>query len=181
REARRRDTSPGRVLHDAAIVAAALAKPSSADALLNLREWQSKGNRRRAPQWYPAIEEALALSDKQLPAKRGPRGDGPPQPRMWRDKRPEAHARLLRAREGMTSLSERHEIPMENLLQPDAMRRACWEYSGAGQSEIETFLAGRGARPWQIEVTAPMLAAAFLAAEADVTQGEEAGTGDQDN
>ena len=177
REARKRDTSPGRVLRDAAIVAAALAKPTSVDALLALREWQSKGNRRRAPQWYPAIAEAMALPDKQLPPKRGPRGDGPPQPRMWRDKRPEAHARLVRAREAMAALSESHEIPAENLLQPDAMRRACWEYTGGGQGEIEAFLVGRGARPWQIELTAPMLAEAFVAAAGDVVEkqaGEEA-------
>lgn len=166
REARRRDTSPGRVLRDGAIVAAALAKPSTLEGLLALREWQSKGNKRRASQWYPAVEEAMKLPDKQLPAKRGPRGDGPPQPRMWADKRPEAHARLQHARALIAELSEKHEVPAENLLQPDALRRCCWEYKNGGQEWIERFLATRSARPWQIGLLAPELARLFdIAAE----------------
>ncbi len=165
REARSRDTSPSRVLRDSAIVAAAVAKPTSLEALLALREWQSKGNKRRAPQWYTAVEEAMKLPDKQLPAKRGPRGDGPPQPRMWADKRPEAHARLLHARALMTRLSDKYDVPAENLLQPDALRRCCWEYTDGGQSWISTFLAGRSARQWQIDLIAPELAEVFEIAQ----------------
>lgn len=161
REARRRDTSPGRVLRDQAIVAAAQARPTSLDALLEVREWASKGTRRRAPQYYPAIAEALALPDSALPSRRGPAVDGPPQPRMWKDKRPDAHHRLTAARAGVTALVELLAIPAENLLQPDALRRACWEYAGGGEAWIREFLAGRSARPWQIDLTAPVLAAAF--------------------
>jgi ribonuclease D len=164
REARKLDTSPGRILRDAAIVAAAQAKPTTVDGLLALREWQSKGNKRRAPQWFPAISEAMSLPERQLPAKRGPRGDGPPQPRMWADKRPDAHARLVAARDGMTELSDRYEIPAENILQPDAMRRVCWEYAGGGEREIRALLADRGARQWQLDLTAPMLVEAFTKA-----------------
>jgi len=161
REARRRDTSPGRVLRDQAIVAAAQARPTSLEALLEVREWASKGTRRRAPQYYPAIAEAMALPDSGLPARRGPSGDGPPQPRMWKDKRPDAHNRLTAAKAGITELVELLSIPAENLLQPDALRRACWEYPGGGEGWIRGFLAGRSARPWQIDLTAPVLAAAF--------------------
>ncbi|GIG54674.1 HRDC domain-containing protein [Demequina activiva] len=167
KDAQRRDVSPGRVLRDAAIVAAAQARPASLDALLRVREWQSKGTKRRAPHWYPAIEAAMALPDRELPPKRGPRGDGPPQPRMWREKRPDAAARLAHARDDVTALVERHDVPAENLLQPDALRRCCWEYRGGGEQWIRDFLAGRGARPWQIDLLAPMLAESFDAAEAE--------------
>src|SRR5690554_4424479 len=115
-DARRRDTAPGRVLRDAAIVAAAQAKPANLGALLKVREWQSRGTKRRAAYYYPAVEAAMALPEAQLPSKRGPRGDGPPQPRIWKDKRPEAAARLTHAREGVTRLSDEHKIPAENLL-----------------------------------------------------------------
>ena len=166
REARRRDTSPGRVLRDQAIVAAAQAKPASLEALLQVREFQSKGTRRRAGQWYKAIERAMQLDEKSLPARRAPQGDGPPQPRVWKDKRPEAAARLVAARERIAALVETHDVPAENLLQPDAMRRACWEYPGdGGEAWIREFLAGRGARQWQIDLTAPQLAEAFAAPE----------------
>jgi ribonuclease D len=160
-EAQRRDMSPGRVLRDAAIVAAAAAKPTSVESLVSIREWSSKGTRRSAPRWYPAIAEAMALPESELPAKRGPAGDGPPQPRMWREKRPEAADRLEAARALVAQLVERHEIPPENLLQPDALRRACWEYTGGGEQWLRAFLAGRGAREWQVELLAPPLALAF--------------------
>ncbi|WP_062293517.1 HRDC domain-containing protein [Demequina phytophila] len=169
KEARRRDVSPGRVLRDQAIVAAAQAKPATLDALLGVREFQSKGTKRRAPQWYQAIEAAMALPDKALPSRRAPQGDGPPQQRMWKDKRPEAFARLTAARERITTLVERLEIPAENLLQPDALRRTCWEYADGGEPWIRDFLAGRGARAWQIDLVAPELAEAFAAPAAPST------------
>ncbi|MFW2514393.1 HRDC domain-containing protein [Demequina sp. SO4-13] len=164
-DAQNRDISPGRVLRDAAITAAAQAKPRSIDELVKIREWQSKGTKRRASFWYPAIEAAMALPESKLPAKRGPRGDGPPQPRIWKDKRPEAAARLNFAREAVAADSERLSIPAENLLQPDALRRCCWEYRSGGEEWIREFLASRGARAWQIELIAPLLADAFEDAE----------------
>jgi ribonuclease D len=178
-EAQRRDTSPGRVLRDAAITAAALAKPTSFDALIAIREWQSKGTRRRARDYYAAIEEAMTLNEKQLPPRRGPAGDGPPQPRMWRDKRPAAAARLNHAREALQLLVDEYHIPSENLLQPDAMRRTCWEYesrgtTGTGEPWIREFLATRGARQWQIDLTSPVLAAAFQDAAAEAPANDAA-------
>ncbi|WP_061962213.1 HRDC domain-containing protein [Demequina flava] len=167
KEAQRRDMSPGRVLRDRAIVAAALAKPTSIEALVKVPEWHSRGTKRAAPRWYPAIDKALRLPENKLPSKRGPRGDGPPQPRTWKDKRPEAAARLNAARERIAALVEEHTMPAENLLQPDAMRRCCWEYRGGGEAEIRQFLASRNARQWQIDLTAPELVAAFEEAAAE--------------
>jgi ribonuclease D len=160
-EARDRDISPGRVLRDAAIVAAAQAKPTSLDALVEVPEWRSRGTKRRAGSWYPAIASAMALPESELPSRRGPASDGPPQPRMWKDKRPEAAERLAAARVGIGVLVDTLSVPAENLVQPDAMRRACWEYQGGGEEWIRTFLASRGARPWQIDLVAPVLTAAF--------------------
>jgi len=161
--ARERDTSPGRVLRDAAITAAAQAKPQSVDALVEVSEWRSRGTKRRAAYWYPFIEQAMALPEDQLPPRRGPSADGPPQPRMWKEKRPEAAERLNAARVGIGVLVDTLAIPAENLLQPDALRRACWDYSGGGEEWVRELLASRGARPWQIDLCAPVLVAAFEA------------------
>ncbi len=160
-EAQRRDITPGRVLRDAAIVSAARVKPSSLDALLQISEWQTRGTKRAAARWWPAIESALALKETQLPAKRAPHGDGPPQPRMWADKRPEAALRHNAAREVIAGLCDTHDLPAENLLQPDALRRLCWEYVDGGEEFVRTFLAARSARQWQIDLVAAPLAAAF--------------------
>lgn len=168
-EAQRRDTAPGRVLRDAAITAAALAKPTSFDELVAIREWQSKGTRRRAKEWYAAVEEAMTMPERELPPRRGPSGDGPPQPRMWKDKRPDAAVRLTHAREAIQALVEEHHVPAENLLQPDVLRRTCWEFRPDPDTDAEVwireFQASRGARQWQIDLTAPVLAGAFAAAE----------------
>jgi ribonuclease D len=162
-EARERDTSPGRVLRDAAITAAAQAKPTSVEALVEVPEWRSRGTKRRAAFWYPAIAQAMALPEDQLPPRRGPSADGPPQPRMWKEKRPEAAERLNAARIGLGVLVEVLSIPAENLLQPDALRRACWDYAGGGEPWVRELLAGRGARQWQIDLCTPVLVAAFEA------------------
>jgi ribonuclease D len=53
-------------------------------------------------------------------------------------------------------------VPLENLLQPDALRRVCWmPPDPAGPAEIAEFLRGRGARQWQVDLVAAPLAAAF--------------------
>lgn len=160
-EAQRRDITPGRVLRDAAIVAAARTKPTSLDALLEVPEWRTRGTKRAASRWWPAIESAMALSDSQLPSRRGPHGDGPPQARMWADKRPEAAARLAAAREVVGELCELHSLPAENLLQPDALRRLCWDYAGGGEPVVRAVLVARSARPWQVDLVAAKLAEAF--------------------
>lgn len=163
-EARRRDVTPGRVLRDVAISAAGRAKPTSLQQLLTLPEWQSKGTKRAAPRWWPAIDAALALPDKALPPRRLPATDAPPPPRAWAEKRPDAAQRLVAAREALQAVATEHSLPVENLLQPDAMRRACWEYVDGGPEWINAFLAARGARQWQLELTVPVLAAAFATA-----------------
>jgi len=164
-----RDTAPGRVLRDQAITAAAQAKPESLDALLAIKEWQSRGTKKRAPEWYRAIATAMALHEKQLPDLRGPRADGPPPPRVWADRRPEAALRLGVAKKVIAALVSEHEIPAENLLQPNALRRLCWDYEGGGEDAITASLEDRGARPWQISLIVPPLAVAFAEeAAADV-------------
>ena len=161
--ARARDVSPGRVLPDRAILAAAHALPRHTGQLLALPEFSGKGTRRRAAAWQHAIDEALALPADELPSLRGPKSDAPPAPRMWGDRDPVAARRLAAAREVVASLSEELSIPAENLLQPDALRRLCWSPpEPADVSAIADFLRGRGARPWQVELFADRLAKAFV-------------------
>lgn len=163
--ARQRDVSPGRVLPDRAIVAAAKALPRTVPQLVALPEFATKGARRRAPAWQQAIDAALALDEADLPSTRGPRTDGPPPPRTWGDRDPVAARRLAAAREIVSRLSEEHSVPAENLLQPDALRRVCWTPpQPAGPAEIAEFLRGRQAREWQVDLVAERLAAAFAGA-----------------
>ncbi|GEA81450.1 HRDC domain-containing protein [Cellulomonas uda] len=160
--ARQRDLSPGRVLPDAAIVAAAQALPRGVAALTALPAFSGKGTRRRAPLWQSAIDRALALPDSELPSVRGPKSDAPPPPRAWADRDPAAAARLAAARDVVASLSEQHTVPVENLLQPDLLRRLCWSPpSSLDAGSIAEQLTAGGARAWQVELVAGPFAAAF--------------------
>lgn len=163
--AQARDISPGRVLPDRAIVAAAKAMPRTAGQLVLLPEFAGKGTKRRSAYWQKAIDEARALPDAELPTVRGPRTDGPPPPRTWSDRDAVAARRLSAARELVAGLSDDLNVPVENLLQPDALRRLCWTPpSPADRDEIAEFLRGRGARPWQINLLSGGLERVFAEA-----------------
>jgi ribonuclease D len=57
-------------------------------------------------------------------------------------------------------------VPAENLLSPDTVRRVMWEPAGADADAVGDQLRQLGAREWQVELTAPMLADAVAAARA---------------
>lgn len=163
-EARRRDLAPGRVLPDAAIVAAAAALPRSVAELTALKPFSGKATRRRAEQWFSAVQRARAMPDTELPSVRGPRSDGPPPPRAWADRDPAAAARLKAAREAVSALSAEHDVPAENLLQPDLLRRVCWSPPD-DPAELPDVLRSGGARPWQVELLGRTLAEALVTVE----------------
>ena len=161
--AQRRDISPGKVLGDGAIVEAALAPPGDAQALAALPGFGNRTGRKQLEQWYAAVERARALPETELPQP-GQALDGPPPPRAWADKDPDAAARLSAARTAVTALAESLQLPQENLITPDTVRRLCWEPPAETTPEaVAGFLAGHGARPWQIELTAPLLTGALAA------------------
>lgn len=162
--ARQRDISPGRVLPDAAIVAAAQALPRSVTQLTALPAFSGKGTRRRAPLWQSAVDRGLATPDAELPPVRGPKSDAPPPPRAWPDKDPAAADRLAAARDVVAELSARHTVPAENLLQPDLLRRLCWTPPvPLDEESIAQTLRAGGAREWQVGLVSRPLADAFAA------------------
>jgi ribonuclease D len=92
---------------------------------------------------------------------------GPPPPRAWADKDPVAAARLSAARSAISALAESLNLPPENLITPDTVRRVCWEPpAGLTADTVAGALAGHGARPWQIEQVTPVLLAALASAKA---------------
>ncbi|MEU2560063.1 ribonuclease D [Streptomyces longispororuber] len=161
RIAQRRDVSPGKVLSDAAIVEAALALPANVHALSALPGFGHRMGRRQLDQWQAAVERAKALPEAELPQP-GQALTGPPPPRSWADRDPAAAARLSAARAAVSELAERLNMPQENLITPDTVRRVCWEPPAQVSVEsVADALAAHGARPWQIAQVAPALTAAL--------------------
>lgn len=157
--ARDRDTSIGRVLPDTALVEIARAAPRSTSDL-------PSGHRaiaRYGRQWVEAVGRALALPEDELPPRSLP-PDGPPPPRVWADKNPVAAERLKHTRAALTAFADEHTIPVENVCSPDPLRRVVWtppdDHDAAA---FEAALSEHGVRPWQAQIVAPMLAAAFAA------------------
>ncbi|MCX4783290.1 ribonuclease D [Streptomyces sp. NBC_01264] len=171
RIAQRRDVSPGKVLGDAAIVEAALAMPLNVQALSALPGYGQRMGRRQLDQWMAAVDRAKALPEAELPQP-GATPAGPPPPRSWADKDPEAAARLAAARTAVSALAEGLNLPQENLITPDTVRRLCWEPPLRLEPDaVAEALAGYGARPWQIEQVTDALVTA-LAATAPVAAPE---------
>jgi ribonuclease D len=173
--AEQRDVTPGRIIPDSAIVAAAQAMPLDRAALLSTKGFHGRGAERYAGRWVNALREVSELEERDLPT-RSPRGDGPPLPRAWAEKDPVAARRLVLAREAMTALAEANNLPVENVLTPDYLRRTLWtpprvREPGALLDAVVEMLAGYGARSWQIALAAPVIATAILDADAEAAAG----------
>jgi ribonuclease D len=170
--ARERDVTPGRLIPDSAIVAAASALPTDRGALMTTPGFHGRGASRHAKDWLAALKAAVELPDDQLPSRAG-RGDGPPNPRSWAEKDPVAARRLELARAAITEVAKDNDLPAENLLTPDTLRRVMWapprtrEPVGLLEAVIDQ-LRGMGARSWQVGLTAPALTQAVLDADASL-------------
>jgi ribonuclease D len=158
--AREIDSAPGRLVPDASLLAAARALPATKRDLAAMKDFNGRASRSQLDRWWAAIERGLTTSD--LPVSRPP-GDGMPPPRVWADKNPEADGRLRRARSAVVECAETLELPVENLLTPDTLRRVAWSPPADVTTEsIAAALTDLGARPWQVEATAQLIAKAFV-------------------
>ncbi|GGF36907.1 3'-5' exonuclease [Marmoricola endophyticus] len=164
--AQERDVTPGRIIPDASIVAAATAMPADRGSLRALRGFHGRGADRYANRWVAALQRARDLPESDLPPT-SLRSDGPPPPRAWSDRDPEAAARLATARPAIAALGEDLSVPVENLMTPDVVRRTLWQPPSAGteadlDAALAEQLAARDARPWQIALVGPILREAIL-------------------
>ena len=155
--AARRDSAPGRVLPDAAIVAAAEADPKDERSLLAIAGFGGRSVRRLARVWLDALDEARALPDDALPINQPV--EGPPPPHRWAERDPVAAARLTRCRAVVVATAEANNLPPENLISPDYIRRLAWSPPDEISSQtVADTLRGFGARNWQVTLLAVQLA-----------------------
>jgi ribonuclease D len=169
--AAQQDIAPGKLLNDTAIVELAIAVPTSKKEFekclrpLGLRaRWLEN-----LQLWLDSIAIAMALPDDQWPAMRTNTDTLPPI-KLWRDKFPEKYAPLSHARAAIELIAQENQIPVENLVTPEHVRRICWKPPvGAtltlSVAAVENALTELGARQWQINLVAPAVAAALLERE----------------
>ena len=159
--ARRRDTAPGRILPDAAIVSAVTAAPTTAQELTALPVFGGRSTRRHADTWWSALDRAAQLPEDELPLP-VPAGEGPPAANRWAERDPIAAKRLARVRAALTALAQTHTMPAENLLAPEALRRLAWTPPAPVDAEtVAADLLRHGARHWQIGLVTEALVLAL--------------------
>jgi ribonuclease D len=169
--ASKQDIAAGKLLNDSAIVELAIAAPTTKKEFekclrpLGLRaRWMEN-----LQLWLDSIASAVALPEDQWPTMRT-NADTLPPIKLWRDKFPEKFAPLSHARAAIELIAEENQIPVENLITPEHVRRVCWKppvgaTATLSVSLVETALSELGARQWQIDLVAPSLAAALLERE----------------
>jgi ribonuclease D len=161
-----RDIAPGRVLPDAAIVAAVRANPRRAADLSALAVFSGPKQRRLATYWFSALSEGRDLPDGKLPphSQASTDPDPMPTPARWRDKDPDAALRLAACKDTVATIAELHQVLSQNLLAGDVVRRMAWRpVKPLTDVNVRARLVGLGARPWQINLLATPLAAALSA------------------
>jgi len=178
--ASKQDIAAGKLLNDSAIVELAIAIPTTKKEFekclrpLGLRaRWMEN-----LQLWLDSIATAVALPEDQWPSMRT-NADTLPPIKLWRDKFPEKYAPLSHARASIELIAQENQIPVENLMTPEHVRRICWKppigaTTTLSVSEVEKALAELGARQWQIDLVAPTLAAALLEREPLVVATPEA-------
>lgn len=163
RIAQRRDIAQGRILNDAAIIEAATSTVTDIEALEDLPTFRGRGARRHISNWWRALERGRACAAEDLPTS-SQAADGPPPPRAWADRDPAAAARLSAARASLATLAEAQNLPVENLLTPDLLRRICWQPPDTLDDDAVAARLREGrAREWQIALTLPLLVEALHA------------------
>lgn len=151
------DRAPGKIVPDVAITDLAAHRAPDRGALRQVPGFQRRQAKRYEATWVAAVNEVAALAESELPALHV-HHDAPPQPRLWGAKDPVAAERLAAVREAMTELSREHDVPVENLLTPEYLRRLVWRPPVPVTEEaVDAALGALGARPWQRDLTVGVL------------------------
>lgn len=155
--ARRIDRAPGRVLPDAAISELAgrvrpEGPPLNRTDLKSVRGFHWRIAARYESTFTAALDRLADMDRSDYPPTTLP-AEGPPPPRTWGRRYPEAFARWNRLRPATVEIAERLQLPVENLVAPDAVRRLAWEPPAeADVAAVDAYLAERQVRPWQREL-----------------------------
>jgi 3-hydroxyacyl-CoA dehydrogenase/enoyl-CoA hydratase/carnithine racemase len=129
--------------------------------LLAVPGFSNRNARRLTHTWLDALAAVRDTPDGQLPPATLP-SDGPPPPHRWAERDPAAAERLARARAAVTAIATEHQLPTENLLTPDTVRRLAWEPPDpADEPAVRDFLVTHAARGWQVDLTATALTEAL--------------------
>ena len=170
------DLAPGRLLSDAIIIALAKSQIKSIADIMKLPE--AKGRIRNDLQksylerWLETFLRASSLPESEWPQLRS-KSDSLPPVKIWKAKFPLAYAHVSHAKARLQVIAEELFIPLENLISPELVRKISfdggaeknYEMTRSLTQKVETQLRLNGAREWQIEKCAEVLALSLCESE----------------
>ena len=169
--ARASDVSSGKLLNDAAIIEFAIHKPlNKKDAEKALRPIGMRARwLENMSTWLSATESALNTPEDQWPPMKSGADTLPPL-KLWRERFADKYAPFTHARFAVESVAQELSIPAENLISPEIIRRICWAPPADSLQNLNVdavcqAMLNLGARQWQVEVVAPLVAVALLERE----------------
>jgi len=167
--ARELDLAPGRVLGDEAIVEIAIKRPDNLEEVAKVIGWRTRLEAPPFSRWLKVLTASLKTPIEEQVELRVASQSMPPI-KIWKEKNPLGYARLTHARAALIELSKQLQIPTENLITPDYVKRICWQEPPTNESEYESFVEGEltrlGARSWQVEQVVSVIAPHLSATEA---------------
>ena len=161
--AQRADQPPGRILPNAAIIAAVKAAPTSTGQLKELPEFRNQ--RRSMNNWWRAIERGRTLPESELPPRKIE--GGVPHHRNWGQRNPAAAQLLAPIRQAIADHAQELGITHEVLVSPETVRTLVWQRVGQPVDEVAFAeqLAEQQVRDWQIEHVLPLIVQAWQSPE----------------
>ena len=157
--AREQDIAAGRILSDSHIVTLASSGLTKESELKTLSFMHLRNVKRHSDVWIAAAIRAHNLPAEALPALKLP-VTGPPAPRNWEARNPQAWKRLEFARSQLSAIAEKLGLPIENLMTPETIRKVLWSPPDSPE-ELRRTLSEFNARPWQIDIVFPILETAI--------------------
>ena len=156
------DLAPGRVFNDETLVLIATKPPKGFGDFKKAVLRRTRLSSMPFEEWFELFEAAQQMTGEELPKLRMP-SEGLPAPKMWQSRNPLGYARLTHARAAVLECAAENSMPAENLISPEAVRRACWPTPPVEIADrlkfVSAQLAEFGARSWQIALISGPIAA----------------------
>ena len=171
------DIAAGRILNDEAIIAIATKRPETPEAMAKVIGWRTKMDSPPFTRWLSELQRSLLTPIEEQVELRVQSNALPPI-KIWKERNPLGYARLTHARAKIAALSSEIDVPVENLLTPELVRKLCWELpasqKGVASGNYEEYVSQQlqilGARPWQIDQVGPLIAQALPETQPLITE-----------
>ncbi|PWC01047.1 ribonuclease D [Corynebacterium yudongzhengii] len=159
RIARAKDRAPTRVLATKTLVDMARRQPRTQSELRRIAGAQRlrRGHRKF---WLEHVSEALSTDRALWPPR--PQHADVPSKSAWKSTHPGSWEVVTALREDVAELAADIEVESTRLLKPSLLREVVWqvvEKHSLHPTSLRDYLLRRGARPWQVELVAPLLTA----------------------